>query len=98
MGRLSIEDETQCTQLCNVAIPVFIASATNIIDPGNPKKISRLTRLTMNNLGQIKFTPFTSVISLVLNRLPTASTSKNELVERSAWLISIQKLANISED
>ena len=32
MGRLSIEDETQCTQLCNVAIPVFIASATNIID------------------------------------------------------------------
>ena len=72
-------------------------SATNIIEPGNPKNIKRFTRLTKKSLGHRKFTPLISVISLVLNRLPIASTSKNELVESNAWLISMQKLASINE-
>jgi hypothetical protein len=37
-------------------------------------------------------------MSLVLNLLAIASTNKNELVDISAWLISIQKLANIKFD
>jgi hypothetical protein len=73
-------------------------SATNIIEPGKPKKIRRFTKLSINILGHRKLTPFISVISLVLNRLPIASTNKNELVESSAWLISIQKLASIRDD
>ena len=59
-------------------------SATNIIDPGKPKKISRFTKLNKNNLGHKKFTPFISVISLVLKRRPIASTSKNEFVDKRA--------------
>jgi hypothetical protein len=73
-------------------------SATNMIEPGNPKNIKRFTRLTKNNFGQRKFTPLISVINLVLNLRPIASTNKKELVDKSAWLISIQKLASISED
>lgn len=73
-------------------------SATNIIDPGNPKKISRFTKLIRKSFGHKKFIPLISVISRVLNLRPMASTSKNEFVESSAWLISIQKLANISDD
>ena len=73
-------------------------SATNIIEPGKPKKISKFTKLIKNNLGHIKFTPLISVINRVLNLRPMASTNKNELVESSAWLISIQKLANIRAD
>jgi acetolactate synthase small subunit len=72
-------------------------SATNIIEPGNPKNISRLTRLTRKSLGHKKFTPLISVIKRVLNRLPIASTSKKEFVDRRAWLISIQKPASIKE-
>jgi len=73
-------------------------SATNMIDPGNPKKIKQLTRLTKNNFGHKKLIPLISVISLVLKRRPIASTSKNEFVESSAWLINIQKLASIKHD
>ena len=71
-------------------------SDTNIIEPGKPKKINRFTRLTKNNFGQRKLIPLTSVISRVLKRRPIASTSKKELVESKAWLISIAKLANIN--
>lgn len=59
-------------------------SETNIIDPGKPKKISKLTKLIKNSLGHKKLIPLTSVINRVLNRRPIASTSKNEFVERRA--------------
>jgi hypothetical protein len=59
-------------------------SATNIIDPGKPKKIKQLIKLTINSLGHKKFRPLISVINLVLKRLPIASTNKNELVESRA--------------
>jgi hypothetical protein len=73
-------------------------SETNIIDPGKPKKTKQLTRLIKNNLGHKKFIPLISVINRVLKRLPIASTSKKELVDNKAWLINIQKLANIKAD
>jgi hypothetical protein len=73
-------------------------SDTNIIEPGKPKKIRQFRRLTRNNLGQRKFKPLISVIKRVLKRRPIASTKRNELVESKAWLISIQKLANINAD
>jgi len=59
-------------------------SATNMIDPGNPKNTSKLSRLTKNNLGHIKLIPFTSVIKRVLKRRPILSTSKKEFVESRA--------------
>jgi hypothetical protein len=59
-------------------------SATNIIEPGKPKKIKQLIRLMRNSLGHKKLTPFTSVISRVLKRRPIASTNKKELVDRRA--------------
>jgi hypothetical protein len=59
-------------------------SATNIIDPGKPKKTRVLIRATKNNLGHMKFNPLTSVINRVLNRRPIASTNKKEFVERRA--------------
>lgn len=68
-------------------------SATNMMEPGNPKKTSKLNKLTKKSLGQRKLRPFTSVTNRVLNRRPTASTNKNEFVDNSAWLMSIQKLA-----
>jgi len=73
-------------------------SATNIIEPGNPRKINKLTNATKKSFGQRKLTPLISVISRVLNRRPIASTNKKEFVERRAWLISIQKLASIKGD
>jgi hypothetical protein len=73
-------------------------SETNIIDPGKPKKTKQLTRLIKNSLGHKKFIPLISVINRVLKRRPIASTSKKELVDNKAWLISIQKLANIKAD
>ena len=54
------------------------------IDPGNPRKIKVLNSIARNSLGHIKFIPLISVINLVLNRLATASTNKNELVESNA--------------
>ena len=62
------------------------------------KKISRLIKHNKNSLGHKKFKPLTSVINLVLNRRAIASTNKNELVDRSAWLINIQKPDNIRDD
>ena len=69
-----------------------------MIDPGNPKKTSKFNKLTKNNLGHKKLIPLISVIRRVLNLRPIASTSKNELVDKSAWLINIQKLASIKQD
>ena len=59
-------------------------SATNIIDPGNPRKINKFIRLMIKSLGHRKFNPLISVINRVLNRRPIASTSKNELVDKRA--------------
>ena len=59
-------------------------SEINIIDPGNPKKTSKLSRPTKNSFGERKFTPLTSVIRRVLKRRPIASTNKKELVESNA--------------
>jgi hypothetical protein len=59
-------------------------SATNIIDPGNPKNTRVLTRATRNNLGQRKLIPLISVINRVLNRRPIASTKRNEFVDKRA--------------
>lgn len=66
------------------------------MEPGNPKKINKFTRLTKNNFGHKKLIPLTSVTKRVLNLRPIASTSKKELVDKSAWLISIAKLASIN--
>ena len=73
-------------------------SETNIIDPGNPRKMSRLAKLTKKSLGHKKFTPLISVIRRVLNLRAIASTIKNELVDKRAWLINIQKPDKMSED
>lgn len=70
----------------------------NIIVPGKPRKISKFKRPRENSFGHRKLIPPTSVTRRVLNRRPIASTSKKELVERSAWLISIEKEANIRAD
>lgn len=73
-------------------------SETKKIEPGKPKKISTFKSIHKKSLGHKKLTPLTSVIKRVLNLLAIASTSKNELVDIKAWLISIQKLANIKLD
>ena len=68
------------------------------IDPGKPRKIKLFSKTIRNNFGVIKFIPLISVNKRVLNHLAIASTSKNEFVESSAWLISMQKLASIKLD
>jgi hypothetical protein len=73
-------------------------SATNIIDPGKPKNTKRFNKLIRKSLGHIKLIPLISVIKRVLKRRPIPSTSKKEFVDKSAWLISIQKLASIKDD
>lgn len=73
-------------------------SAIKKIDPGNPKKIKQFAKLIKNNLGHKKFTPLISVTKRVLNRRLIASTNRNELVDKRAWLINIQKLDNRSPD
>ena len=73
-------------------------SETKKMDPGKPKKIKVFSKAHKKSLGHKKLIPLISVISLVLNRRAIASTNKNELVERRAWLINIQKLANIKFD
>lgn len=73
-------------------------SAIKNIDPGKPKKTKQFIKIIKNNFGHRKFIPFNSVINLVLNLLFTASTSKNEFVDKSAWLINIQKLDNNKHD
>jgi len=59
-------------------------SDTKKIEPGNPKKIKTFSNIQRKSLGHKKLTPLTSVIKRVLNRLATASTSKNEFVEIKA--------------
>lgn len=54
------------------------------IDPGKPRNINILSRVNKNSLGHMQFSPFISVISLVLNLRDNASTSKNEFVEIKA--------------
>jgi hypothetical protein len=73
-------------------------SATKKIEPGNPKKTKQFNKLIKNNLGHKKLIPLISVNKRVLNRLLMASTNKNEFEDNKAWLISIQKLANIKAD
>lgn len=68
------------------------------IEPGNPKNIKQFINEIKNNLGHKKLTALISVINRVLKRLFIASTSKKEFVDNKAWLISIQKLANIRQD
>ena len=71
-------------------------SEINMIEPGNPRKTNKLRRATRKSFGDKKLIPLTSVIRRVLKRRPIASTSKKELVESKAWLISIQKADNIN--
>ena len=59
-------------------------SETKKIEPGNPKKINMFNNVTRKSLGQIKFNPLISVISLVLKRRATASTNKKEFVDINA--------------
>lgn len=59
-------------------------SAIKKIDPGNPKKIRELAKITKNNLGHKKFKPLISVIKRVLNLRLIASTSKKEFVDKRA--------------
>ena len=59
-------------------------SETNIMDPGKPRKMSKLIKLTKKSLGHKKFTPLISVIRRVLNLRAIASTSRNELVDKRA--------------
>jgi len=73
-------------------------SETKKIDPGKPRKINKFTSAAKNNLGHKKLRPPNSVISLVLNLLAIASTSRKELVESKACAINIQKLASIRFD
>jgi hypothetical protein len=73
-------------------------SDTKNIEPGKPKNMSRFKREARNNFGHKKLRPPNSVMSLVLNLRAMASTSKNELVDSRAWLISMQKLASIRFD
>ena len=54
------------------------------IEPGKPKKIKEFKSIAKNNLGHIKLIPLISVIKRVLNLLATASTNKNEFVDKSA--------------
>lgn len=57
--------------------------------PGNPKNTNKFIIENKNNLGHIKFIPDNSVVNLVLNLLEIESTNRKELVDISAWLISI---------
>jgi hypothetical protein len=68
------------------------------IDPGNPKNINTFNRTHKKSLGHIKFKPLISVIKRVLNLRAIASTRRKEFVDINAWLINIQKLANIKFD
>jgi hypothetical protein len=61
-----------------------IISEMNMIDPGKPKKTSRLTKLIKKSLGHRKFIPLISVIRRVLNLRATASTNRKELVDKRA--------------
>lgn len=59
-------------------------------DPGNPKNISKFTRVTKNKFLEKKLTDETSVINLDLARLEIESKIIKNEVESIAWAISIQ--------
>lgn len=59
-------------------------SDTKKIDPGNPKNINVFNKIAKKSFGHKKLIPLISVISRVLNRLATASTKRNELVDNNA--------------
>ena len=59
-------------------------SETKNIDPGKPKKIRLFSSVIKKSFGHKKFNPLISVSSRVLNRRAMASTSKKELVDKSA--------------
>jgi hypothetical protein len=59
-------------------------SATKNIEPGNPKNINVFNKIARKSLGHIKLRPLISVIKRVLNLRATASTSKNEFVDKRA--------------
>jgi hypothetical protein len=69
-------------------------SAIKNIDPGKPKKIKQFRSDDKKSFGVKKFTPLISSTDRVLKRRAIESTSKKELVESKAWLISMQKLAS----
>jgi hypothetical protein len=73
-------------------------SDTKNIDPGKPKKIKLFNKVIKNSFGHKKFNPLISVSKRVLKRRAIASTNKNELVDKRACAIIIQKLANIKLD
>lgn len=73
-------------------------SAIKNIEPGKPKNTKQFSKEARKSLGHKKLIPLISVINRVLNLLFIASTSRKELVDKRAWLISIQKLASIKED
>ena len=73
-------------------------SAIKKIDPGNPKNTNELIKIIKNNFGVKKLIPLISVIKRVLKRRLIASTNKNELVDKKAWLINIQKPAKNKPD
>lgn len=73
-------------------------SAIKKIEPGKPKKTKQFAKTVKKSLGHRKFKELISVIRRVLNLLFIESTNKKEFVESSAWLINIQKLANIKGD
>lgn len=56
-------------------------SAMKKIEPGKPRKIKQLPKITRKSLGQRKLIPLISVIRRVLNLLFIESTSKKEFVE-----------------
>ena len=69
-----------------------------MIEPGKPKNTKVLTKAIKKSLGHKKFKPFISVINRVLKRRLIASTKKNEFVDKSAWLINMEKLAKTNAD
>jgi hypothetical protein len=73
-------------------------SAIKKILPGNPKKTKQFSKLIKKSLGQVKLIPLISVTKRVLKRLLIASTKKKEFDDNRAWLINIQKLANIRDE
>lgn len=73
-------------------------SETKNMEPGKPKNIKLLSSVIRKSFGHIKLIPLISVSNRVLNLRAIASTNKKELVDNSAWLINIQKLANIKLD
>jgi len=61
--------------------------------PGNPRKMRRFISVNKKSLVLSKLIPLNSVISLDLYLRLIESTRRKKLVDRNAWLTSIQKPA-----